>query len=63
MSANLQLNTAEYKGYWNYERLHSGIGYQTPAEFAAQLESGSAQPLRPSQAEHKPQPALISTGT
>jgi transposase InsO family protein len=61
--AEAQVLAAEYKGYWNYERLHSGIGYQTPAEFAAQLESGSAQPLRPTQAEHQPQPALISTGT
>jgi transposase InsO family protein len=28
---------AEYKHYWNQERLHSGIGYKTPAEFAAEL--------------------------
>jgi putative transposase len=27
---------AEYQRYWNQERLHSGIGYKTPAEFAAE---------------------------
>lgn len=37
-----------YKRYWNQERLHSGIGYQTPAEFAAELGPDSAL-LRPPQ--------------
>jgi len=57
---------AEYKRYWNEERLHSGIGYQTPAEFAAELgaDSGRATPsLHPPQVR-TPQPqTLISTGT
>ena len=53
---------AEYQRYWNQERLHSGIGYQTPAEFAAELGPDSAT-LRPSQVRSTPQPTLISTGT
>jgi hypothetical protein len=57
------LLVAEYKRYWNRERLHSGSGYRPPAEFAAQLASGSAQPLRPTPMRHQPQPTLISTGT
>jgi len=61
--AEAKVLAAEYKRYWNHERLHSGIGYRTPAEFAAQLEPGSAQPLRPAQLERNLQPALISTGT
>jgi transposase InsO family protein len=61
--AEAQVLAAEYQRYWNSERLHSGIGYQTPAEFAASLASGSAQPLRPTPTMHKPQPTLISTGT
>lgn len=43
---------AEYRRYWNQERLHSGIGYKTPAEFAAELgaDSTRATPsLRPPQ--------------
>jgi len=54
---------AEYQRYWNQERLHSGIGYQTPAEFAAALGPDSAT-LRPSQVAPTQQPqTLISTGT
>ena len=53
---------AEYQRYWNQERLHSGIGYQTPAEFAAELGPDSAT-LRPPQVRSTPQPTLISTGT
>jgi len=53
---------AEYRRYWNQERLHSGIGYQTPAEFAAELGADSAT-LRPPQVRSTPQPTLISTGT
>jgi len=53
---------AEYKRYWNQERLHSGIGYQTPAEFAAELGPDSAS-LRPPQVRSQQQPTLISTGT
>lgn len=53
---------AEYKRYWNQERLHSGIGYKTPAEFAAELGPHSA-PLRPAQVRSQHQPTLISTGT
>ena len=53
---------AEYQRYWNQERLHSGIGYQTPAAFAAELGPDSAS-LRPSQVRSTPQPTLISTGT
>jgi len=53
---------AEYKTYWNQERLHSGIGYQTPAEFAAELGPDSAT-LRPPQVRSPHQPTLISTGT
>lgn len=53
---------AEYKRYWNQERLHSGIGYQTPAEFAAALGPDSAT-LRPPQVRSTPQPTLINTGT
>jgi len=53
---------AEYQRYWNQERLHSGIGYRTPAEFAAELGPDSA-PLRPPQVRATPQPTLISTGT
>lgn len=53
---------AEYRRYWNQERLHSGIGYQTPAEFAAELGPDSAT-LRPPQVRSTPQPTLISTGT
>ncbi|MGA2610932.1 MAG: IS3 family transposase [Halobacteriota archaeon] len=53
---------AEYKRYWNQERLHSGIGYKTPAEFAAELGPDSAT-LRPPQVRSQHQPTLISTGT
>jgi transposase InsO family protein len=53
---------AEYKRYWNQERLHSGIGYKTPAEFAAELGPDSAT-LRPPQVRSTPQPTLINTGT
>ena len=53
---------AEYQRYWNQERLHSGIGYQTPAEFAAELGPDSAT-LRPPQVRSPHQPTLISTGT
>jgi putative transposase len=53
---------AEYQRYWNQERLHSGIGYQTPAEFAAELGPDSAS-LRPPQVRSTHQPTLISTGT
>jgi len=53
---------AEYKHYWNQERLHSGIGYKTPAEFAAELGPDSAT-LRPPQVQSQHQPTLISTGT
>ncbi len=53
---------AEYKQYWNQERLHSGIGYQTPAEFAAELGPDSAT-LRPPQVRSQHQPTLTSTGT
>jgi len=53
---------AEYHRYWNQERLHSGIGYQTPAEFVAELGPDSAT-LRPPQVRATPQPTLINTGT
>jgi putative transposase len=53
---------AEYQRYWNEERLHSGIGYQTPAEFAAELGPDSAT-LRPPQVRSPHQPTLTSTGT
>lgn len=53
---------AEYKRYWNQERLHSGIGYKTPAEFAAELGPDSAS-LRPPQVQSTPQSTLIKTGT
>jgi putative transposase len=52
---------AGYRGYWNQERLHSGIGYKTPAEFAAELGPDSAT-LRPPQVRSLHQ-TLISTGT
>jgi putative transposase len=52
----------EYQRYWNQERLHSGIGYQTPAEFVAELGPDSAT-LRPPQVRSTHQPTLISTGT
>ncbi len=51
---------AEYQRYWNQERLHSGIGYKTPAEFAAELGPDSAT-LRPPQVRSQNQPTLIST--
>ena len=57
---------AQYQRYWNQERLHSGIGYQTPAAFAAELgaDSGRATPsLHPPQVRSTPPPTLISTGT
>ena len=53
---------AEYQRYWNQERLHSGIGYKTPAQFAAELGPDSAT-LRPPQVRSQNQPTLISTGT
>jgi putative transposase len=53
---------AECQHYWNQERLHSGIGYKTLAEFAAELGLDSAT-LRPPQAQSQHQPTLISTGT
>jgi hypothetical protein len=49
---------AEYKRYWNQERLHSGIEYKTPAEFAADLGPDSAS-LRPPQDRSQHQPTLI----
>ena len=61
--AEAKMLAGEYRRYWNHERLHSGIGYRTPAEFAAQIESGSAQPLRPTQSGQNSQPALIRAGT
>jgi transposase InsO family protein len=58
---------AEYNRYWNQERLHSGIGYKTPAEFAAELgaDSGRGTPtLRRPPVPSTPQPqTLLSTGT
>jgi transposase InsO family protein len=53
---------ADYKRYWNQEGLHSGIGYKTPAEFAAGLGPDSAT-LRPPQVPSPHPQALISTGT
>jgi putative transposase len=53
---------AEYHRYWNQERLHSGIGYQTPAEFVAELGPDAAK-LPPPQVRATPQPTLINTGT
>src|SRR5260370_41509985 len=53
---------AEYQRYWNQERLHSGIGYKTPAEFAAEL-GPDASTLRPPPVRSQNQPTLISTGT
>ena len=53
---------AEYQRYWNQERLHSGIGYQTPAEFAAELRPDSAT-FRPPQVRSQQEATLISTGT
>ena len=53
---------AEYKHYWNQERLHSGIGYKTPAEFVAELGPDSAT-LRPPQVRSQHQTTLINTGT
>ena len=32
----------EYRNHYNCERPHSALGYQTPAEFAASCELGSA---------------------
>jgi putative transposase len=52
---------AEYQRYWNQERLHSGIGYQTQAEFAAELGPDSAT-LRPPQVRSTPLSTLTSTG-
>ena len=44
---------AGYKRYWNQERLHSGIGYQRPAEFAAELWAGLRYaPSAPKFAQH-----------
>jgi transposase InsO family protein len=60
--AEAKVLAADYKRYWNQERLHSGIGYQTPAEFGATLASGGAE-RSPRPTMHNPQPTLISTGT
>jgi len=57
-----QVLGAEYKRYWNQERLHSGIGYKTPAEFAVELGPDSAT-LRPAQVRSHHQQTLICTGT
>jgi putative transposase len=53
---------AEYNRYWDQERLHSGIGYETPTEFAAELGPYSATP-RPPQVRSQHQLTLISTRT
>jgi putative transposase len=60
--AAANVSGAEYQRYRNQERLHSGIGYQTPAEFATELGPDSAW-LRPPQVRSTRQPTLISTGT
>ena len=52
---------AEFQRYWNQERLHSAIGYQTPAEFAYELALDPAS-LRPTQVRSIQQTTLISTG-
>src|SRR5260370_202982 len=49
---------AEYQRYWNQERLHSGIGYKTPAELAAELGPDAATP-RPPPVRSQNQPPLI----
>jgi putative transposase len=64
--AEAQVLPAEYRRYWNTERLHSGIGDRTPAEFAASLASGSAPPERTQKKLRLPiqrnlQPALAAS--
>jgi putative transposase len=47
--ANLQevrLIVEEWRIDYNEERPHSGLGYRTPAEFAAGLQEGARQPAR-----------------
>jgi transposase InsO family protein len=59
-----KLLAREYREQYNHHRPHSALGYQTPAEFAAdQFASGSAS-LRLRQTDRQLQPqTLISTGT
>src|SRR6266852_6111984 len=53
---------ATFQLSWTQKKLHSRIGYKTPAEFAAELGPDSAT-LRPPQVRSQNQPTLISTGT
>lgn len=36
-----QVRLGVWRRYWNEERLHSSLGYRTPAEFAAYLKAGN----------------------
>lgn len=60
--AEAKMLSAQYKLEYNQRRPHSALGYLAPAEFAAQLPSGSAT-LRLREAAHQPQPTLTSPGT
>jgi putative transposase len=54
--AEAKVLSEEYRQHYNEKRPHSGLGYQTPAGFAAGcIPSGSA-PLRPAEySQNQPQ--------
>ena len=60
--AEAKMLSVQYKLEYNHHRPHSVLGYLAPAEFAAQLSSGSAT-LRLRKPAHQPQPTLKSPGT
>ena len=50
---DVELATAEWVAWYNQERLHEALGYQTPAEYEAAI-TGTAQPAS------QPNPALAT---
>jgi putative transposase len=50
---DVELATAQWVTWYNQERLHEALGYQSPAEYAAAL-TGTSQPVS------QPTPALTT---
>jgi putative transposase len=50
---DVELSTAEWVAWYNQERLHEALGYQTPAEYEAAL-TGTSHPAS------QPTPALAT---
>jgi hypothetical protein len=64
-TTQLELATVEYIGWFNHDRLHSALGYRTPAEAEARWRESSFEPL-PAQAAptaSQGQPILLASPT